>query len=254
MEIIKTQNRQTLELRLQGRLDAYWADHVGKAIDDAIRAGSHKIELNLAQVGYLSSAGLRVLLKYYKQLKAVQGSLTVTQPSGGAYAILKMAGFAMMIAAPTAAAPAPAKSEPRSIEKDGAVFQAFEQSPGSQLRCSLIGRPEKFFDGGFQEADCTAISLPAGTFGLGLGAFGAGFQDCHERFGEFVAVAGTATTLPTDGSTVPDFVVSEEALVPELKVLYGLVGKGQFAQMLRFDATPERGALGLSHQIGRAHV
>src|SRR5262245_9707092 len=234
MEIIKTQNRQVLELRLQGRLDASWADHVGKAIDDAIRAGNHQIELNLAQVDYLSSAGLRLLLHYYKQLKAVQGSLSITQPSGGAHSILTMAGFTMMLAAPTAAVAAPVRTEPRSIEKGGMTFQIFDQSPGSQLHCSLIGRPEKFFNGGFQEADCTAVSLPAGTFGLGLGAFGTSFEDCRERFGEFVAVAGTVTTLPTDGSSIPDFVVTEEALVPELKVLYALVGKGQFAQMMRF--------------------
>ena len=252
MEIIKTQNKDVLELRLRGRLDAYWADHVGKTIDDAIRAGSHRIELNLAQVDYLSSAGLRLLLHYYKQLKAVQGSLTITQPSGGAYTILKMAGFAMLISSPTVAVSAPAKTEPRSIEKSGAIFQVFDQSPGAQLQCSLIGRPEKSFNGGFQDADCNAVSLPKGTFGLGLGAFGSSFQDCRERFGEFLAVAGTATTLPTDGSTTPDFVVTEEALVPELKVLYGLVGKGQFTQMMRFDATPEKGVIGLSDLVEAA--
>src|SRR5262245_51051080 len=139
MEIIKTQKGEVLELRLRGRLDASWADHVGKAIDDAIRAGSHRIELNFVQVEYLSSAGLRLLLHYYKQLKAIQGSLSVTQPSGGAYEILKMAGFAMMIAGPTAAVPAVAKTEPRSAEKNGVTFQVFDQSPGSQLHCSLIG-------------------------------------------------------------------------------------------------------------------
>jgi hypothetical protein len=203
-------------------------------------------------VDYLSSAGLRLLLHYYKQLKAVQGSLTITQPSGGAYTILKMAGFAMLISSPTVAASAPAKTEPRSIEKSGAIFQVFDQSPGAQLRCSLIGRPEKFANGGFQDADCTAVSLPKGTFGLGLGAFGSSFRDSCERFGEFLAVAGTATTLPTDGSTTPDFVVTEEALVPELKVLYGLVGKGQFAQMMRFDATPEKGVIGLSDLVEAA--
>jgi anti-anti-sigma factor len=250
MEIIKTQHPDRLELRLRGRLDAYWADHVGKTIEDAIRAGSHQIELNFAQVDYLSSAGLRLLLKYYKQLKAVQGRLAITQPSGGAYAILKMAGFAeILIAAEPPLVAAAARAEPRSIEKGGVIFQAFDQSPGSQLHCSLIGRPEKFFNGGFQEADCTAVSLPRGTFGLGLGAFGSDFQDCRERFGEFIAVAGTAATLPTDGSTVPDFVVTEEALVPELKVLYALVGKGQFAQMMRFDATPERGVVELSNLV-----
>ena len=110
MEITKTQGPEALELRLQGRLDASWADHVGKAIDDAIRAGSHRIELNFSQVDYLSSAGLRVLVKFYKELKAVQGSLTITEPSGGAFAILKMAGFArMLVAAPSPAAVTPAR-------------------------------------------------------------------------------------------------------------------------------------------------
>jgi anti-anti-sigma factor len=256
MEITKAQNGEVLELRLRGRFDAYWADHVAKTIDDAVRAGSHKIEVNLAEVDYLSSAALRVLLQFYKQLKGVQGSLSITQPSAGVYSILKMAGFSMMIAAAATdlakASMAPVKAEPRSVEKNGALFQVFDQSPGAQLECSLIGRSEKFFNGGFQEADCTPVTLPKGTFGLGLGAFGKGFQDCRERFGEFLAVAGTATTLPTDGSTVPDFVVTQENLVPELKVLYGLAGKGDFAQMMRFDATPEKDVVSLSGLVDAA--
>jgi anti-anti-sigma factor len=254
MEIIKAQRGELLELRLRGRLDASWADHLGKAIDNAIRAGSHQIELNFAQVDYLSSAGLRLLLKYYKQLKAVHGRLAITEPSGGAYAILKMAGFAeMMITASAPAAPTPAKAEPIRVEKRGAIFQVFDQLPGAKLQCSLIGQPGKFFDEGFQAADCVNVALPSGAFGLGLGAFGSSFDDCRERFGEFVAAAGTAATLPTDGSSVPDFVVTEEALVPELKVLYGLVGKGEFAQMIRFDAKAEPpGVIGLSDLVDAA--
>src|SRR5438094_1837028 len=254
MEIIKTQSQETLELRLRGRLDASWADHLGKAIDDAIHAGSHQIELNFAQVDYLSSAGLRVLVKYYKQLKRVQGRLAITQPSAGAFTILKMAGFAeMMITAAPPVVPAPAGAEPVRVEKSGATFQVLNQAPGAQLQCTLIGQPGKFFNGGFQAADCVSVALPSGTSGLGLGAFGSGFDDCRERFGEFVAVAGTAATLPTDGSSVPDFVVTEEAFVPELKVLYGLVGKGQFAQMMRFDAKAEPpGVISLSELVEAA--
>ena len=238
MEISRTERPEALELRLRGRLDANWADHVGKAIDDAVRAGSHRIELNLSQVDYLSSAGLRVLFKFYKALETVGGSLTITEPSAFVYKILKLAGFErMMAAAPTA--PALAKGELHCVEKSGAVFHIFDQSPGAYLECSLIGDPEKLFDGRFQEVDCTSVSLPPGTFGLGLGAFGGGFQDCRERFGEFLAVAGTAIALPTDGSNVPDFVVTEHLLVPELRVLYAVMGKGQFAKMFRFDAKPE---------------
>jgi len=179
--------------------------------------------------------------------------LAITQPSGGAYAILKMAGFAeMMITDAPPTVTAPAKEETIRVEKRGATFQVFNQSPGAQLQCSLIGQPEKFFNGGFQTADCVNVAMPSGTFGLGLGAFGSAFDDCRERFGEFVAVAGTAATLPTDGSGVPDFVVTEEALVPELKVLYALVGKGQFAQMMRFDAKAEAPVIGLSDLVDSA--
>jgi anti-anti-sigma factor len=254
MEISITQRQDALEFRLCGRLDANWSDYVSKAIDDAVRAGSHRIELHFSQVHYISSAGLRVLFKFYKVLKAVHGSLTITEPSEAAYKILRLAGFDdMMLAAPAAAALAPVKAEALCVEKNGSVFHVFDHSPGAQLYCSLIGNPEKLFDTGFQEGDCTRVSLPRGTFGLGLGAFGGGFHDCRERFGEFLAMAGTATTLPTDGSNVPDFVVSQESLVPELWVLYAVTGRGEFARMLRFDAKPEApGVISLSSLVDAA--
>src|SRR5262245_45154264 len=155
MEITKTQRGELQELRLQRRLDASWADHLGKAIEDAIRAGSHQIELNFAQVDYLSSPGLRLLLKYYKQLKAVHGRFAITQPSGGTCASLNVAGLTQMISpASTPAAPTSTQSEPTRVEKGGANLQVFDQTPGAQLQCSLIGQPEKFFNGGFPQADC----------------------------------------------------------------------------------------------------
>jgi anti-anti-sigma factor len=254
MEISITQRPDALEFRLRGRLDANWSDYVAKAIDDAVRAGSHRIVLHFRQVDYISSAGLRVIFKFYKVLKAVQGSLTITEPSEAAYKILRLAGFDdMMLAAAAASELAPVKAEPRCIEKSGSVFHVFDQSPGATLRCSLTGDPDRLFDTGFQEKDCVRVSLPAGTFGLGLGAFGEGFHDCRERFGEFLAMAGTATTLPTDGSNVPDFVVTQESLVPEMWVLYAVTGQGRFARMLRFDAKPEGpGVITLSRLVDAA--
>jgi anti-anti-sigma factor len=241
MEIATTQKGEWFELRLHGRLDGYWADHLNKNIEEAIRAGKHQIELNFSQVDYLSSAGLRVLLRYHKELKAVQGSLRITEPSERAHSILKMAGLAgvMVFAPKPASLSAAAKTATHTVEKAAAVFQVFDQSPGAQIRCSLLGAPGKFFNGGFQDADCASVQFPGGTFGLGLGAFGNGFQDCRERFGEFLGTGGMAVTLPTDGSTMPDFVITAEALVPEVKVLYGVRADGSFAQMIRFDCKPE---------------
>ena len=60
MEIVKKQVQDILELHLEGRLDAYWADHLSASIEDSIRQGFHQLQLNLANVDYLSSAGIRV--------------------------------------------------------------------------------------------------------------------------------------------------------------------------------------------------
>jgi anti-anti-sigma factor len=238
MEIQKQKHGDQLELRIQGRLDAYWSDHLTSSIDESIRQGSHRIQLNLAQVDYLSSAGIRVLLKFYKQLAAIKGSLAVIQPSDGARSILAMAGLSELLIRDSAAAVAPEGKtiEPQRVEKGNAVYDVYEVAPGATLQCGLVGDPTQL-EGNLTE--CRTVSFPDTTFGLGLGAFGTDFADCHERFGEFLALAGTAAYLPTDDTNVPDYMVSEGALVPEMKVLYALSGKGQFAQLIRFDAKPE---------------
>ncbi|HEY4415243.1 MAG TPA: STAS domain-containing protein [Verrucomicrobiae bacterium] len=240
MEIQKVKNGDQLEFKLQGRLDAYWSDHLSASIEESIHSGWHKIQLNLAQVDYLSSAGIRVLLKFYKQLSAIKGSLSVIQPSESARAILTMAGLAQVLirdSATSAVAPARVAAGPVRMEKGIGIYNIHEIAPGATLKCTFVGDPGKLESGAF--TSCENIQFPESTFGLGLGAFGSDFADASERFGEFLALAGTAIYLPTNGTSVPDFMISEDAFVPEMKALYALAGKGQFAKMIRFDAKSE---------------
>jgi hypothetical protein len=89
--------------------------------------------------------------------------------------------------------------------------------------------------------------------GVGLGAFGRHADDTRSRFGESLAVAGTALSMPTDGSSIPDYQVTEASLVPELSLLYGLVAHGTFSHLLRFEAAAsQRGTLGLSWLVESA--
>lgn len=237
MEIQKQTNGDLLEMKIQGRLDAYWSDHLTNSIEESIRQGSHKIQLNLSQVDYLSSAGIRVLLKFYKQLKGINGFLSVAQPSEGARSILAMAGLAdVLITDETPEVPEVKAQGPVRHESENGIYYVHEIAPGATLKCSLVGDPGQL-ETGFSE--CHNLSFPESTFGIGVGAFGTDFNDCAERFGEFFALEGAAAYLPTDGANVPDYVLSEGALVPEIKALYALAGKGRFARLIRFDAKPE---------------
>ena len=241
MDITKQELEQVTELRLVGRFDTTWSEHVNTKIEETIRAGTHRIVLDFAGVEFISSLGIRVLLNHYKRLKAVNGSLSVRSPSAAALAVLKAAGIAQFLltesVAPAASAPerfAPASAMQTHFDTR---FEMFRQRVSTTLTARLVGDPGPATGGGYVAEHCQRRSFGGNTFGLGLGAFGEGFDDCAERFGEFLAADGCAITLPTaDPHALPDYVLEQGNLVPEVETLYGIVGAGEFPWMVRFDA------------------
>src|SRR5580765_2897666 len=107
MEIQKVQHGGAVELIAKGRLDEYWASHLASALEETIRAGVHQIRLNLAGVTYLSSAGIRILLQYYKELTGIHGSFVVTDPSPFVRKILEMTRLSPLLLADKPASKAP---------------------------------------------------------------------------------------------------------------------------------------------------
>jgi anti-anti-sigma factor len=238
MQITQHPASESMELRLIGRLDATWADHVSDSIETTVRAGWHRIVLNFAEVNYISSLGIAVLLKHYQRLKAVNGSLVICEPSTATLKILtaaKLTGFLVNERPSSTVAAAAA----RTLERATASFHAYPQTVATPLTCAAVGDPGKLAAGGLGGGDARTLSFATGTFGLGIGAFGEGFDDCRDRFGEFLAAGGCAITLPTnDLHALPDYVIEEGALVPRVETLYAITGAGDFPLMVRFDASP----------------
>ena len=253
MEIQKLQHADCVELVAAGRLDEYWASHLDNALDESIRGGAHHIRLNLAAVTYLSSAGIRILLGHYKQLNEIQGSFKVTEPSPFVRKILDMTRLSPLLISDKPAARATripvASPAARRIERESGVFDVLEYAPGASLKCRVIGDPALMEQRGYREEHARKVTFPETTLGIGLGAFGSDFHDCRNRFGEFLAVAGAAAYLPTDGSNVSDYMVSEGSFVPEVNVLYGLACDGQFASLARFEAAKDVRGITLSGAV-----
>jgi anti-anti-sigma factor len=247
MQITQHPGEEMLELRLNGRIDATWGEHLGDTIEKAVRAGSHRVALNCAGVNYISSLGIGVIVTQYKLLKSVNGSLVITEPSKFVRQILTTVGLAgILIDGAEAAVAAPAAAHRKVL--GGAAYEVYPQPVAKPLSCTLIGEPARLTTTGFNAADCRSVAFPSGTFGLGLGAFGTGFADCESRFGEFLAAGGCALALPTsEGDAVPDYVVQQGDLIPRVETLYALTGAGDFSTMVRFDALADGpGKLGVS--------
>src|SRR5262245_41612288 len=179
MEITQHPGTDSLELRLIGRLDATWAEHVSDTIEGAVRGGSHRIVLNFAGVSYISSLGMAVLMKHYKRLKSVNGSLTISDPSASTLKVLNAARLTDFLIARHATAP-PLKAPARAMLRGSADYQVYRQHVAAPLTCTAVGDAGKLTAAGFERTDVRQLSFPHGTFGLGLGAFGEGFDDCRE--------------------------------------------------------------------------
>ena len=250
MHITKTQRSGFVEVHISGRLDGYWADHLAAGLAEVVREGGHRIRLNFSEVSFLSSAGIRVLLQFFKQLRAIDGSLGICRPSDHVNEVLNLAGLRSMLIAEDlgdtlSAAP---QTSSRRVDGDTADFDVFALPGDGKMTCRSIGQPSRLEGCRFEANDVrTHIhDFPNASLAIGLGAFGKDFADCQNRFGEFLWVAGAATYLPTDGTNVPDYLTSGGSALPDLKVLYGLSCEGSWRYLARFEAKRKDRAVTLS--------
>jgi len=86
-------NGDVLVLMLKGRLDAISSIDAEKQIFNYIGSGHHKLILNFSDVDYLSSVGMRLLLRTTKKLKMLSGKMVVCEIKTNVMDILKMSGF-----------------------------------------------------------------------------------------------------------------------------------------------------------------
>ncbi len=244
MEISREKTGDLLVLRLAGRLDANWCSHVQDALAAAVKDGEHRVQLDMAGVSYLSSAGLRVLLSFYKQLRAISGVFGVANPSGVVRSVLELSGLSLLITSGLAANTAGDETGERRTT-DSASWNIFVHPTAPQpMRVAMSGDASVLASGVVHAA--RPVSFGDAIVALGIGALGSGGADQLMRAGEFLAVAGTAAFQPSDGSSRPDFMISEGSLVPQGQLLLGLVGEGEFGRLARFAATPEARTVGLT--------
>lgn len=89
MTIEKTLNGNVAELKLTGWLDTQTAPELEAAID-ALEGDVNALVIDMAQLEYISSAGLRQVVAAYKRMK---GALTLRHVSDEIRNVLHMTGL-----------------------------------------------------------------------------------------------------------------------------------------------------------------
>jgi anti-sigma B factor antagonist len=93
MEVTQTQKEDICVLGLKGRLDSNTSDDFEKRLLGLIQGGETRLVLDFKDLDYISSAGLRVLLKAAKELKRNNGRLVFCSLKDYIREIFELSGF-----------------------------------------------------------------------------------------------------------------------------------------------------------------
>ena len=238
MEIVKERSGGVVHLRLSGRLDNHASQSLDEALHEVAREGVRHVRLDFSEVNWVSSAGAAVLLKHQRDAAAFHGSLQISAASERARTTLRLMGFVELLIAGASGKSVPRKtfSIPLPLESERATYES-RVLDGRKSDCSLSGNPKLH-----AHAQSAPISIYRDVFSLGVGALGANHDECRDSFGEFIAAAGGAAYMPTDGTPAPDYMLSTVGLVPTVQALYAITFRGAPSHQLRFESTtPDAG-------------
>ena len=91
MEILKNQNGAALELVLEGRLDTTTAPMLETEVKESLE-GITELVMDFEKLEYISSAGLRVILKAQKMMNK-QGKMKLTGVNDDVMDVFDITGF-----------------------------------------------------------------------------------------------------------------------------------------------------------------
>ncbi|MBN2068410.1 MAG: STAS domain-containing protein [Opitutales bacterium] len=238
LTIVQSASEGRLFLDVSGRLDANWAGYLDDTLRKAIEEGHYVVGLDLSKVQFLSSAGIRTLVKQHKAFSAVSGVLSITAYSENVGSVLDMVGMLQLfLPAETAASEALLSVPTEEVLREyGYTFKVCH-SGDACAQVSSRGNPGLLAQAGFTAADDALLRLEKPFFGLGLGALGSDFDDCKSRYGEFIALGDHLAYVPSDASGKPDYMTRIGNLIPEIHTLYSLGVEESFSRDFIF--TPE---------------
>ncbi len=97
MEIIVTEKPSATVFSICGRMDALSAPDAEARIRQWLEQNRTKLIMDLENLDYISSAGLRILLSAAKQMKARGGMLLLARLQSGVRQVFDISGFAVII-------------------------------------------------------------------------------------------------------------------------------------------------------------
>jgi anti-sigma B factor antagonist len=200
---------------LRGRIDSSTADPLVALVSETLREGAEELALEMAEVTFVSSAGIGAILRSQADAKRAGVRFRVISVSEAVRGVFRLARIEQLLAG-EAAAPAPARtpaSANRTVSYDAwnGRFRRLDATATATVR--IVGRE--------------TVSLGPRDFALGIGCLGDASQlaELDRRGGETLAVGRVAASLPTDTDLI-DFLAAADGVGCPVSFAEGLAVHG----------------------------
>ena len=93
MDIVTQEFKRVAVVSVTGRVDSATAPELEAKLRSLVDSDKHQLVLDLKNVEYMSSAGLRAMVSTLKAVKRVNGDLRLANPSPRVEEVLRLAGL-----------------------------------------------------------------------------------------------------------------------------------------------------------------
>ncbi len=246
-----------LVLALRGRLDAFTTKQLEERLGASLNDASVRyVILDLAELEYLSSAGIRVLVTTMRQMRNGGGEMMLVGLKGYPEKVLALAGFAesfprhatlgQALAATGAGAAAHARWD-QALPFAGAAG-TFQVAPWSRDHCEalVLGDIKDVLHCRVTPSLMRSKRFSASEYSLGLGGLGDKMEDYFPILGEMVTIGGTMVWLPTDGHDTADFLIPQKDTGEvTIRTAFNVSLAGHFNDLALFESPrPEGSSIG----------
>lgn len=228
--------------KAKGRLDAAWSDYFTDIFLNYVRNGDHHIVIDAGEMEFLSSAGIRSLLRINKEIALVKGSFLMVNANEFVSKTLMMTGFGKWLS----------DTLPDGLLSVSAV-DVSERNPSLELYIvNAAGSMELSITEAWQawnspdRMKVSRMAFPANQFALGVGSTSTTTESASGSLGEFMAICGNLAYLEPEEKGRPDYLLPAGDFIPEMLVANALVCKGEMSSLFRFSPQEGKPALGVS--------
>jgi anti-anti-sigma factor len=242
-----------LRVDLQGALGNETAGQFVDFVSESLREGRDQIHVSLAEISYLSSAGMSALVTARRKTIAVGGHFSITECSSQAEKVLRLTKLLAVLQQ----ADSPSGSITHGADHVGTQSVLHErngfQFEVTALDCDSVGTSLETIGRvdlqatGHVTASMTTVDCQKNRVAIGLGSLRREVDTTGEVMSVFGAVCQSSTTY----SRPPDYSVAEGEFTPEVNFCYGLQCGDNFSHSIHFraDEDAERPYIGLSSLV-----